>query len=129
MAEISKIKKETEEKMKMAIEFLDETFARIRGRQSQYAYSRRRACRILRKFGPAIKRSYHNNSRRKDHLNTTFGEKTMLKVIEKALINSNIGITPENNGEVIRLSIPPLTEERTKNAGKTNQTRGRRRKK
>jgi ribosome recycling factor len=30
MAEISKIKKETEEKMKMAIEFLDETFARIR---------------------------------------------------------------------------------------------------
>jgi ribosome recycling factor len=38
----------------------------------------------------------------------------MLKVIEKALINSNIGITPENNGEVIRLNIPPLTEERRK---------------
>lgn len=38
----------------------------------------------------------------------------MFKEIEKAIINSEIGITPENNGEVIRLSIPPLTEERRK---------------
>ncbi len=36
----------------------------------------------------------------------------MFKEIEKAIINSEIGIMPENNGEVIRLSIPPLTEER-----------------
>ena len=36
----------------------------------------------------------------------------MFKEIEKAIINSELGITPENNGEVIRLSIPPLTEER-----------------
>ena len=41
-------------------------------------------------------------------------EKSMFKVIEKALIDSPIGITPENNGEVIRLGIPPLTEERRK---------------
>ena len=39
-------------------------------------------------------------------------EKPMFKEIEKAIINSELGITPENNGEVIRLSIPPLTEER-----------------
>jgi ribosome recycling factor len=39
-------------------------------------------------------------------------EKPMLKEIEKAIMNSNVGITPENNGEVIRLGIPPLTEER-----------------
>ncbi len=38
----------------------------------------------------------------------------MFKVIEKAILNSEVGITPENNGEVIRLSIPPLTEERRK---------------
>ena len=36
------------------------------------------------------------------------------KEIEKAIINSELGITPENNGEVIRISIPPLTEERRK---------------
>ena len=41
-------------------------------------------------------------------------EKSMFKEIEKAIINSDLGITPENNGEVIRLSIPPLTEERRK---------------
>ena len=39
-------------------------------------------------------------------------EKSMFKVIEKAIIDSELGITPENNGEVIRLSIPPLTEDR-----------------
>ena len=38
----------------------------------------------------------------------------MFKEIEKAIINSDLGIMPENNGEVIRLSIPPLTEERRK---------------
>ena len=41
-------------------------------------------------------------------------EKQMFKEIEKAIINSELGITPENNGEVIRLAIPPLTEERRK---------------
>ena len=41
-------------------------------------------------------------------------EKKMFKEIERAIINSEVGITPENNGEVIRLSIPPLTEERRK---------------
>ena len=41
-------------------------------------------------------------------------EKSMFKEIEKAIINSELGVTPENNGEVIRLSIPPLTEDRRK---------------
>jgi ribosome recycling factor len=41
-------------------------------------------------------------------------EKTMLPKIEKAIINGNIGLTPSNNGEEIRLNIPPLTEERRK---------------
>ena len=41
-------------------------------------------------------------------------EKSMFRVIEKAIIDSNVGIMPENNGEVIRLNIPPLTEDRRK---------------
>ena len=41
-------------------------------------------------------------------------ERNMIRVIEKAIIDSNIGIMPENNGEVIRLNIPPLTEDRRK---------------
>lgn len=39
-------------------------------------------------------------------------DKSMFKVIEKAIINSDLGIMPENNGEIIRIGIPPLTEER-----------------
>ena len=42
----------------------------------------------------------------------------MFKVIEKAIIDSTIGIMPENNGEIIRLGIPPLTEERRKQLAK-----------
>ena len=39
-------------------------------------------------------------------------DKNMIRPIEKAIIDSNIGLTPSNNGESIRLSMPPLTEER-----------------
>ncbi|MDE6417794.1 MAG: ribosome recycling factor, partial [Duncaniella sp.] len=48
-------------------------------------------------------------------------EKSMFKEIEKAIINSELGIMPENNGEVIRLSIPPLTEDRRKNLVKQSK--------
>lgn len=41
-------------------------------------------------------------------------EKSMFREIEKAIINSELGVTPENNGEVIRICIPPLTEDRRK---------------
>ena len=41
-------------------------------------------------------------------------DKSMFKIIEKAIIDSSVGIMPDNNGEIIRLSIPPLTEERRK---------------
>ena len=41
-------------------------------------------------------------------------ERSLIAAIEKAIINSELGIMPENNGEVIRLSIPPLTEDRRK---------------
>ncbi|MBR2014824.1 MAG: ribosome recycling factor [Alistipes sp.] len=41
-------------------------------------------------------------------------DKNMIRMIEKAILDSNIGLTPSNNGETIRLTIPPLTEERRK---------------
>lgn len=41
-------------------------------------------------------------------------EKHMLQAIERAIMMANIGITPQNNGENIRLFLPPLTEERRK---------------
>lgn len=41
-------------------------------------------------------------------------EKNMLQPIERSIINSNIGLTPQNDGNIIRLFLPPLTEERRK---------------
>ena len=53
-------------------------------------------------------------------------EKAMIAPIEKAIMAANLGLTPVNNGELIRLNIPPLTEERrmqlvkqVKNEGET----------
>ncbi len=39
-------------------------------------------------------------------------EKKVIDAIEKAIFAANIGLTPSNNGEVVRLTIPPLTEDR-----------------
>lgn len=41
-------------------------------------------------------------------------EKSMIAPIERAILMANIGITPQNDGELIRLFMPPLTEERRK---------------
>ncbi|KAM0027840.1 putative ribosome recycling factor, RRF superfamily [Helianthus debilis subsp. tardiflorus] len=45
-------------------------------------------------------------------------DKSSLKAIEKAIVNSDLGMTPSNDGEVIRLSIPQLTSERRKELSK-----------
>ena len=44
---------------------------------------------------------------------------TVLKDIEKAILKSDLGISPQNDGKVIRLAFPPLTEERRKELVKT----------
>lgn len=51
-------------------------------------------------------------------------EKAMLKEIEKAIVNSNLGLNPQNNGEMIMINVPPLTEERRKNLVKTARNEG-----
>lgn len=51
-------------------------------------------------------------------------EKNMIDVIEKAIMAANIGLTPVNNGELIRLNIPPLTEERRKELVKSVKAEG-----
>ena len=43
---------------------------------------------------------------------------SVLKEIEKAIFNANIGITPQNDGQVIRLNVPKLTEETRKDLAK-----------
>lgn len=102
-----------EEKMEMAVMYLDETLARIRAGKANP------------KILDAIRVNYYGSMAPLSNVANisvpdartiaiTPWEKSMFKEIEKAIINSDLGITPENNGEVIRISIPPLTEERRK---------------
>ena len=100
-----------EEKMEMAVAYLDETLARIRAGKANP--------KILEGirvdyYGSAAPISNVANIAVPDArtIAITPWEKSMFKEIEKAIINSELGITPENNGEVIRISIPPLTEAR-----------------
>ncbi len=102
-----------EEKMEMAVAYLDETLARIRAGKANP--------KILEGirvdyYGSAAPISNVANIAVPDArtIAITPWEKSMFKEIEKAIINSELGITPENNGEVIRISIPQLTEERRK---------------
>ena len=102
-----------EEKMEMAVAYLDETLARIRaGKANPKILDGIR----VDYYGSAAPISNVANIAVPDArtIAITPWEKSMFKEIEKAIINSELGITPENNGEVIRLSIPPLTEERRK---------------
>ena len=101
------------ESMEMAVEYLDDALAHIR------------AGKASPKLLDAIRVDYYGSKAPISNVANisvpdartiaiTPWEKTMFKEIEKAIINSDLGITPENNGEIIRLSIPPLTEERRK---------------
>ena len=51
-------------------------------------------------------------------------EKNMLQPIERAIIAANIGIHPQNDGNIIRLFLPPLTEERRKDLVKKCHAEG-----
>ena len=51
-------------------------------------------------------------------LAVTAWDKTMVKVIEKAILSSDLGLNPTTAGTVIRIPLPPLTEERRKDLGK-----------
>ena len=48
---------------------------------------------------------------------------TVIGAIEKAILKSNIGLTPSNDGKLIRISIPPLTEERRRDLSKQVHSR------
>src|SRR5918997_2631161 len=51
-------------------------------------------------------------------------EKNMLQPIERAIIAANIGLNPQNDGNMIRLFLPPLTEERRRELVKRAQNEG-----
>ena len=120
MLEVKQYIQAAEEKMVFAIEYLDEQLAHIRAGKANP--------RIL----DGIKVSYYGSIVPLTNVASvstpdartiiiTPWEKPLIKEIEKALINSEVGIMPDNNGEVIRLGIPPLTEDRRKQLAKQSK--------
>ena len=113
MSEVKDYLNQKKKKMELAVEYLDEALAHIRAGKAN--------AKILdgirvEYYGSHVPISNVANVSVPDArtIAITPWEKAMFKEIEKAIINSDLGITPENNGEVIRLCIPPLTEERRK---------------
>ncbi|MDR2382317.1 MAG: ribosome recycling factor [Prevotellaceae bacterium] len=51
-------------------------------------------------------------------------DKGMIQAVERAIMQANLGFTPQNNGETIRINIPPLTEERRKDLVKQSKHEG-----
>lgn len=51
-------------------------------------------------------------------------DRNQIKAIEKAIMDANLGFTPQNNGEVIRINVPALTEERRRELVKQSKTAG-----
>ncbi len=111
--EVKEYLQEAEDNMQMAIEYLDDTLSHIRAGKA--------SARLL----DGIRVDYYGSMSPISNVANvsvpdartiaiTPWEKSMFKVIEKAIIDSELGVTPENNGEVIRLCIPPLTEDRRK---------------
>ena len=51
-------------------------------------------------------------------------DRSLIKAMEKAIMDANLGFTPQNNGETIRINIPPITEDRRKELVKKARTAG-----
>ena len=113
MAEVKVYLDAAEEKMQMAVEFLDDALAHIRAGK---ANPRILDAVRVEYYGSIVPISNVATITTPDDRTITIlpWEKSMFKEIEKAIINSEVGIMPENNGEIIRLGMPPLTEERRK---------------
>jgi ribosome recycling factor len=123
MLDVKPILADAEDSMEATLLFLDESLAHIRAGKANI--------RIL----DGVKVDYYGSHVPISNVATITTpdaktitvqpwEKGLISVIEKAILNSDVGITPMNNGEVIRLGIPPLTEERRKQLAKQARHEG-----
>lgn len=113
MSVIKPIEQQAEQKMQQSLVYLEEALMRVRaGKANVHILD---AVRVD-YYGSMVPLSNVSTISTPDAKTITIlpWEKTMLSPIERAIQNSDVGITPENNGEIIRLGIPPLTEERRK---------------
>ena len=117
MIDIKEALQEREERMEMAALYLEEQLARVRAGRANAAILD--GVRVN-SYGSMVPLNQVANVSVPDARTIAIRpwDKKAIKDIEKAIMDSDVGITPENNGEIIRLAIPQPTEERRRELAK-----------
>ena len=117
MLDVKETLKKSEERMEMAALFLEEELNRIRAGRANVAILD--GVRVD-SYGSKVPLNQVANVSVPDPRTITIKpwDRKEIRAIEKAIMDSDVGITPENNGEVIRLNIPIPTEERRRDLTK-----------
>jgi len=124
MIDVKATLKEAEERMEMAVLYLSEALARVRAGRANVAILD--GVRVN-SYGQKVPLNQVANVSCPDARTIAIRpwDKKTIRDIEKGIMDSDVGITPENNGEIIRLTIPQPTEERrrelSKQCGKTGE--------
>ncbi len=117
MLEVKEVLQDAEERMEMAAMFLEEQLSRIRAGRANVAILD--GIRVD-SYGMMVPLNQVANVSTPDARTIAIKpwDKKAIRSIEKAIMDSEVGITPDNNGEVIRLAIPQPTEERRRELAK-----------
>ena len=121
--DFSVLKQDKEQKMKSIVHSLTEDFKKVRTGRSQVSML------------DGIRVSYYGNLTPLNQVASIScpdaksfliapWETSILKAIETSIVKSDIGMAPINDGKVIRLKLPELTEERRKRSGEKNKKDG-----
>jgi ribosome recycling factor len=114
--------KEAEIRMKSAIQAMEEDLAGIRTGRASPALVERLHVEYYGMPTPLIQLASISVPDARSLLIKPF-DGTTLKAIERAILASELGLTPNNDGKVIRLNLPPLTEERRRELAKVVHAR------
>ena len=117
MIDVKDTLKKSEERMEMAAMFLEDELNRIRAGRANVAILD--GVRVE-SYGSKVPLNQVANVSAPDPRTIAIKpwDRKEIRAIEKAIMDSDVGITPENNGEVIRLNIPIPTEERRRDLAK-----------
>ena len=113
MLDVKETLKKSEERMEMAAMFLEEELSRVRAGRANVAILDGVRVEL---YGSKVPLNQVANVSVPDPRTIAIKpwDRKEIRNIEKAIMDSDVGITPENNGEIIRLNIPVPTEERRK---------------
>ena len=111
MEEIEFILDSTRESMDKSIEHLEVAFSKIRAGKASPQMLDNVSIDYYGAMTPLNQASNINTPDAKT-ISVQPWDKSMLEVMEKAIIDANLGFTPMNNGETIIINVPPVTEER-----------------